>query len=115
MEESSLKQARFKEWSVADLVGDENEGQVYSDDEEESKTIQGVAEFENRQTREKAKYLSKVANGNELAMIHLGTINEDEDEESEKSEKSFDNEAEIQEKRKKEIDVKRNEASKARK
>jgi hypothetical protein len=54
-----------------------------------------VAEFENRQTREKAKYLSKVANGNELAMIHLGTINEDEDEESEKSEKSFDNEAEI--------------------
>lgn len=38
--------------------------------------------------------MSKVANGNELAMIHLGTINEDEEEESQKSEKSFDAEAE---------------------
>lgn len=38
--------------------------------------------------------MSKVANGNELAMIHLGTINEDEEEESQTSEKSFDAEAE---------------------
>lgn len=100
MDDKSIKQARFKEWSVADLVQDENEGQSYFnvDDEEESKTIQGVAEFEERKSREKAKYLSKVANGNELALIHLGTINEDEDEESEKSEKSFDEEAEIREK-----------------
>jgi len=37
--------------------------------------------------------LSNLANGNELAMVHLGTINEDEDDDEE-DEKSFDAEDE---------------------
>lgn len=50
-------------------------------------------EFEARKAEEKNNYLSNLANGNELAMVHLGTINEDEDDDDE-DEKSFDAEVE---------------------
>lgn len=49
-------------------------------------------EFEARKAEEKNNYLSNLANGNELAMAHLGTINEDEDDYED--EKSFDAEVE---------------------
>lgn len=72
-----------------------------------------MVEFEERQAREKNKYLAKLANGNELAMLHLGTINEDEDEESEGDAKSSeDEEAEA---RKRELVKKKETADKVKK
>lgn len=113
MADKPLKQVRFKDWQVQDLVADENDGSSYK--EEEAKTMQGVAEFEERQAQQKNQYLTKLANGNELAMIHLGTINEDEDEESEGDEKSFDEEAETRKRQLKETQEKAKKAMLAKK
>ena len=85
----------------------------FNDDGHEECKTQGVVEFEERQAREKNKYLAKLANGNELAMLHLGTINEDEDEESEGDAKSSeDEEAEA---RKRELVKKKETADKVKK
>ena len=75
MDERPLKQMRFKDWEVENLINNDNDAGVTDANE---LTLQGTVEFEERKQQEQDRFCSKLANGNELAMIHLGTINEDE-------------------------------------